>query len=74
MSDITPDQLTTREEFFAFIQSLRWDLATDEHVANTTLDSFLESLGAWAQNSNQNGLPESWQLAAKLLRAGLYYE
>lgn len=74
MPDITPEGLTTREEFLVFVQRLRRDLVTDNHAANVTLDDFLEALAAWAKDSDQKALPESWRLAAKLLLAGLLYE
>jgi hypothetical protein len=75
MPNLEPERLASREEFIVFVESLRRDLATNsDDVANLTLDDFLEALCAWTHDSDQNGAPESWRLAAQLLRAGLSYE
>jgi len=75
MSDPNPEGLATRDEFIAFIDGLRRDLAAgDTNVANVTLDDFLEALSAWVHDSDQKGAPESWSFAAQLLQAGLTYE
>ena len=75
MPNPNPESLATSDEFIAFIEGLRRDLAAENaSVANLTLDDFLEALCAWTRDSDLKGSPESWSFAARLLHSGLIYE
>ena len=82
------DQVTTREEFVAFVGALRVDLR--DHAADwqsTSLDDYLEALGGYVEamgppleeivqeREPRTAEPEpSWRLFAKILLVASFYE
>jgi hypothetical protein len=81
---ITPEEVTTREQFASFIEALRTDLLENESAwENPTLERFLEALASYVQdipgyikNTRSAVDPEvpSWQLFAVAFHGARIYE
>ncbi len=73
------DDVTDKESFIAFVSELTISLKSDsDEVQNITLESYLESITAWIQDSdydpNVKTQKQFWTEVAKLLYVGKVYE
>ena len=68
--------VSTREDFLAYVSELLTDLSEHpDQWENLSLQTFLEALGRWVEDSGFNPQPpQAWSAAACLLRAGRGYE
>ncbi|MBA2939049.1 hypothetical protein HZF08_12080 [Paenibacillus sp. CGMCC 1.16610] len=72
---MNPKDLSTKEDFITFLNTLRHDLT--ENAAsweNQTLESFLEAMEAWLNDSNSVSNTPTWSTFATSLLAGKAYE
>ncbi len=74
-----PDDVTDKESFIAFVGELNMSLKSDSNdVQNLTIESYLESMTAWIQDSeyepNVQTQKQFWVEVAKLLYVGKIYE
>ena len=68
-----PNTVQSRDDFIEFVRDLRRDFhANQAKWESRDLDSFLEALGAYAEDAV--GLEPTWNLMATLLWAGSRYE
>lgn len=81
--NVKADAITSRDDFVAFVDSLRQDLAVHpDEWQNPTLASFLEGLSAWVRDMDgyyeNHRLPvpttPSWKNLAEMLLAAKCYE
>ncbi|MFC9330307.1 hypothetical protein [Kitasatospora sp. NPDC057015] len=79
----SPDDVRSREDLAAFVRDLRQDLRSpDQRWENGTLDSFLDALAAWIEDSHGRyrrfgeELPADgdWTFFARALDAATVYE
>ena len=83
MTHSDADSVATREDLAAFVRSLRADLLANEDAwENSTLERFLEALGAylddldgWLANRGEPVPAEpTWKLVAHVLEGARIYE
>ena len=75
MKNVGFPEVTSKEQFSAFINDLRQDLiAHPEYWQNDNLHDFLESLSAWIEDREEDAPPDAWKLLAQSLFAGSRYE
>ena len=69
-----PADVVSRDDFLAYAKALQADLqAGGQAWESGTIEQFLDSLIAWAEDSGLSEIP-SWRGMAELLRAGAFYE
>jgi hypothetical protein len=71
------DQVVSRADFVRFVEAMRTDLKTNpDEWESLTLDDFLESLGAWVNDSahmpTDTSKPVWWTMAQTIFAAKVY--
>ncbi|MGO4698181.1 hypothetical protein AB4Z50_28260 [Paenibacillus sp. 2TAB26] len=71
---LNPYEVKTKEDMLHFVASLMSDLDTNKNDwENPNLESFLEGMKAWLEDSGTNLEPD-WRTFAIILSAGKSYE
>ena len=69
-----PDNVESLADFLTYAKAMHAQLrAGAPGWENTSLDAFLGSLIAWAEDGPVSSVP-TWRAMAQLVRAGAYYE
>jgi hypothetical protein len=69
------EQVSDQESFVRYLVAMRADIKDNpDELENTNLDSFLEAVTAWLEDSPPQTESNPWRLAAVLFRVGTIYE
>ncbi|MCZ8520959.1 MULTISPECIES: DUF7660 family protein [Paenibacillus] len=72
---MNPKDVSTKEDLVTFLHALRHDLTENTATwENQTLESFLEAIEAWLNDSNLVSDTPTWSTFATSLLAGKAYE
>jgi len=69
------DKVQNKKSFFAFVKALEKDFVNNQQEwENITIDQFLESSTAWAEDSDFDLKENTWKQFAGFLYSGKFYE